>query len=105
MQKIRTEPWHEHKERRWGSAFDFRKKILRFIERFEALCQHPAPGDPELHPFANVPQSTKDVILTCLTQWRASLFSRHSTPTRGARRILLACVFMWLSYIDQLIGT
>ena len=48
MQKIRTEPWHEHKERRWGSAFDFRKKILRFIERFEALCQHPVPGDPEL---------------------------------------------------------
>jgi len=71
MQNIRTEPWHEHEDRRWGSAFDFRKKILRFI--FTAF--DPVPGDPELHPFdtSNVPQSTKDVILTCLTQWRASL--------------------------------
>jgi hypothetical protein len=46
---------------------------MRFIERFKALSQRPVPGDPELHPFANVPQSTKDVILTCLTHWRASL--------------------------------
>ena len=41
---------------RWESAFGFKKKILRFIERFEALCQHPVPGDPELHPFARLDQ-------------------------------------------------
>ena len=54
MQNIRTEPWHEREDGRWESAFDFKKKILRFIERFEALCQHPVPGDPELHPFARL---------------------------------------------------
>ena len=70
---VRAGPWHGRGDGRWESAFGFKKKILRFIERFEALCQHPVPGDPELHPFANVPQNTKDVILTCLTQWCASL--------------------------------
>ena len=89
MQNIRTEPLHEHEDRRWGSAFDFRKKILRFIKRFEALCQHPVPGDPELQPFANVPQSTKDVILTCLTQWRAFLATLPPLEEKG--------VFGWLA--------
>lgn len=71
-QAARAEPWHGDQEKRWGSAYDLRKKIMRFILRAETSCQPSIPGESEGR-FGPVSQGIKDSILDCLRQWRASL--------------------------------
>ena len=80
MGMLREEEWHEHDDCRWGSAYDFKKKLLRFIESAEAACHPPVdapvpvPVAPSLRPpcLADAPPEVKASVLGCVAQWRAA---------------------------------
>jgi len=74
MAELREEIWHTQDESRWGSAYDLKQKLVRFIDRTEAAYGLPHQ-QVNAHParLEHAPQEVKTAALACLSQWRQSL--------------------------------
>jgi hypothetical protein len=79
---LREELWHDDDNRHWGSVYDFKRKLLRFIERTEVACQQHAGAaaaqatqPPRVRPLRLITASpvAKQVAMDCMGYWRGSL--------------------------------
>jgi hypothetical protein len=76
MNGLREEMWHHDAECRWGSVYDFQRKLLRFIERAELACEEPAPAVETNPQPALLRSATADIkvsVRECVGLWRASV--------------------------------
>jgi hypothetical protein len=69
MSDLRAEVWHANPDRRWGSVYDFRRKLQGLVTKLEGEYSE-VPSSPRL---VNSPATTKATALECLAQWQLPL--------------------------------